>query len=221
MHSFFPREAAIGVVAPFCLLVQERPRRPRKCFRSDCVRSFMPLPARMDRPSSPGESMDYARITLPAPPSRGSRRSCTCVTAMCEEQCSDWRRTAASMLNISAATAPDEISEIRRAQVLPSLLHPQLTQEGPAYQPDEQLCLLIAELDSARNACPHGSKCIFADQIFYVTPAVSGRHILAFVTDGVSDGFEGGRILSRHRACENACAQWPRGKIGQGRQQGW
>ena len=66
--------------------------------------------------------MDYARIALPAPPSRGSRRFGTCVTVMYEEQCSDWCRAAASVLKISIATAPEQISETRRAQVKPPLL---------------------------------------------------------------------------------------------------
>jgi hypothetical protein len=41
---------------------------------------------------------------------------------MYEGQCSDWCTADASILEISAATAPEQISEIRRAQVEPSLL---------------------------------------------------------------------------------------------------
>jgi len=91
--------------------------------------------------------------------------------------------------------------------------------EDPAHEPDKQLRLLVAELGNACNVFTHGSKWICADQVFHVTPAVSGRHVLSFAADASSDGFEGARVLPRNRACENACAQWPRGKSGQSRQQ--
>jgi alkylated DNA nucleotide flippase Atl1 len=61
--------------------------------------------------------MDYASIALAAPSSRGSRRFGTCVAAMYKEQFSDWRRTAASVRKFSTATASEQISEIRRAQI--------------------------------------------------------------------------------------------------------
>jgi hypothetical protein len=93
--------------------------------------------------------------------------------------------------------------------------------EDPAHQPDKQLRLLVAKLGNACDVRTHGSKSICADQVFHVTPAVSGRHVLSFAADEVSDGFEGARILPHNRACEHACAQWPRGKICQRRQQGW
>jgi len=65
----------------------------------------------------PGQSMHYAWIALPAPRSRASRRSDTCVTVMYEEQCSNRCRVAASVLEFSATTAPEKISESRRIQV--------------------------------------------------------------------------------------------------------
>jgi len=93
--------------------------------------------------------------------------------------------------------------------------------EDPAHQPDKELRLLVAELGNACSVCAHGSKRTCADQVFHVTPAVRGRHVLSFAADAVSDSFEGARILLRNRACEYACAQWPRGKTCQKHQQGW
>jgi hypothetical protein len=98
---------------------------------------------------------------------------------------------------------------------------PQVAHEDPAHQPDKQLRLLVVELGNAGNVCAHGSKSICADQVFHVTPAVRGRHVLSFVADAVFDGFESAQILPHYRACEHTCAQWPRGKLGQSRQQGW
>src|SRR6476620_6604055 len=63
------------------------------------------------------ESKDYTRIALPPLRSRNSRRSATCVTVMYEEQCCDWRKAAASVLKISAATVSEQVRETRRAQV--------------------------------------------------------------------------------------------------------
>ena len=71
------------------------------------TRVYPALTTGMDCSSSSGERMNYARISLPAPPSRGSGGSGTCVTARHEEQCCGWYRTAASVLKISAATAPN------------------------------------------------------------------------------------------------------------------
>jgi len=95
-----------------------------------------------------------------------------------------------------------------------------MAHEDPAHQPDKQLRLLVAELGNACNVCTHDSKWICSDQVFHVTPAVSGRHVLSYAADANSVVFEGARILPRNRACENTCAQWPRGQIGQSRQQG-
>src|SRR6185312_4540513 len=91
----------------------------------------------------------------------------------------------------------------------------------PAHQADKQLCLLVGEPGSARNVGANGSERSRAYQVRHVARPISRRDVLTLAADAGSDGFEGRRILSRNRACENASAQWSGSKIVQCRQQQW